>query len=123
VLGAAYMLWLYQRTMWGKLDNPENEKLKDLDIREMVTLIPLIILAFWIGLYPKPFFRILEKPVARLVQQVHHQWNGSDDDVASAPALPVGAAAPLAQVLPGHLGTGAVDEGENGAAAEGRELR
>src|SRR5437773_994998 len=38
VLGAAYMLWLYQRTMFGKLDNPENAKLKDLDLREIMTL-------------------------------------------------------------------------------------
>jgi NADH-quinone oxidoreductase subunit M len=82
VIGAAYMLWLYQRTMWGALDNPENEKLHDLDAREIATLVPLVILAFWIGLYPKPMFRILERPVARLVQQVNHQWDG--DAVALA---------------------------------------
>jgi NADH-quinone oxidoreductase subunit M len=76
VLGAAYMLWLYQRTMWGKLDNPENMKLKDLSTREIWTLVPLVILAFWIGLYPKPFFRILERPVAKLVQQVNREWQG-----------------------------------------------
>ncbi len=76
VLGAAYMLWLYQRTMWGKLENPENQGLKDLNAREIATLVPLVLLAFWIGLYPRPFFRILERPVARLVQQVHHEWSG-----------------------------------------------
>jgi NADH-quinone oxidoreductase subunit M len=70
VLGAAYMLWLYQRTMWGKLDKPENLKLADLDAREIATLVPLAALAFWIGLYPKPFFAILDKPVANLVAQV-----------------------------------------------------
>lgn len=70
VLGAIYMLWLYQRTMFGKLDNPENRKLKDLSFREMMTLIPLTVLAFWIGLYPWPFFKILDEPVTRLVQQV-----------------------------------------------------
>jgi NADH-quinone oxidoreductase subunit M len=82
VLGAAYMLWLYQRTMWGKLDKPENQKLVDLNLREIMTLAPLTVLAFWIGLYPRPIFRILEQPVARLVQQVNHQWNG--EAVASA---------------------------------------
>jgi len=82
VLGAAYMLWLYQRTMWGKLDNPENEKLKDLSFREIATLVPLVILAFWIGLYPKPMFKILEKPVARLVQQVNNEWDGGEAAVA-----------------------------------------
>src|SRR5713226_2390551 len=62
VLGAAYLLWLYQRTMFGSLDNPKNQTLKDLSFRESMTLVPLIIWAFWIGLYPKPFFHVLEKP-------------------------------------------------------------
>ena len=70
VLGAAYMLWLYQRTMFGKVDNPENQGLKDLNVREVMTLLPLVVLAFWIGLYPAPFFRILEKPVQKIVAQV-----------------------------------------------------
>src|SRR5688572_2871605 len=70
VLGAAYMLWLYQRTMFGKLDNPANQNLADMNMRELATLIPLIIMAFWIGLYPAPFFRALDKPVNKLVQIV-----------------------------------------------------
>ena len=70
VLGAAYMLWLYQRTMFGPITNTKNEKLPDLNLRELVTLVPLVILAFWIGLYPKPYFRILEKPVAQIVERV-----------------------------------------------------
>ncbi len=70
VLGAAYMLWLYQRTMFGKIENPENQKLLDLDFREIMTLVPLTIAAFWIGLYPAPFFKILDEPVNRVVQQV-----------------------------------------------------
>jgi NADH-quinone oxidoreductase subunit M len=71
VLGAAYMLWLYQRTMFGKITNPLNEKLSDMSMREMATLIPLIIMAFWIGLYPKPFFDVLAKPVKQLVETVN----------------------------------------------------
>jgi NADH-quinone oxidoreductase subunit M len=70
VLGAAYMLWLYQRTMFGKLDNPANQNLPDLSWREIVTVVPLIIMAFWIGLYPAPFFRALDKPVNKLVEIV-----------------------------------------------------
>ena len=68
VLGAAYMLWLYQRTMFGKLDNPANQNLPDMSLREWATLLPLIIMAFWIGLYPAPFFRVLDKPVNKLVE-------------------------------------------------------
>jgi NADH-quinone oxidoreductase subunit M len=70
VLGAAYMLWLYQRTMFGPITNPKNEKLADLNWRELATLVPLVIWAFWIGLYPKPYFRVLEQPVAQIVQRV-----------------------------------------------------
>ncbi|MGH2362643.1 MAG: complex I subunit 4 family protein [bacterium] len=71
VLGAAYMLWLYQRTMFGTCDNPKNQVLKDLNFREIMTLVPLIIWAFWIGIYPKPFFKVLEKPVTEIVRQVN----------------------------------------------------
>jgi NADH-quinone oxidoreductase subunit M len=71
VLGAAYMLWLYQRTMLGACDNPKNQVLKDLNFREIMTLVPLIIWAFWIGLYPKPFFKVLDKPVAAIVERVN----------------------------------------------------
>jgi NADH-quinone oxidoreductase subunit M len=70
VLGAAYMLWLYQRTMFGQLDNPANEKLSDMNLREIATLVPLIILAFWIGVYPAPFFDVLEGPVDKIVEAV-----------------------------------------------------
>jgi NADH-quinone oxidoreductase subunit M len=61
VLAAAYLLWLYQRVFFGKVTNPKNEKLADLSPRELLTFAPLIILAFWIGLYPKPFFQILNR--------------------------------------------------------------
>src|SRR5689334_2044957 len=63
VLAAAYLLWLYQRVFFGAVTNPKNEKLHDLTPREVATFVPLIIMAFWIGLYPKPFFQILEQPV------------------------------------------------------------
>src|SRR5512140_3114114 len=55
VLGAAYLLWLYQRVFWGRVTHEENEKLKDLNARELATLVPLVVLCFWIGIYPKPF--------------------------------------------------------------------
>ena len=70
ILGAAYLLWLYQRTMFGEVTNEKNKNLKDLNFREVATLFPLVILALWIGVYPRPFFRILEKPVNRIVATV-----------------------------------------------------
>ena len=67
VLAAAYLLWLYQRVFFGTVTNPKNEKLHDLTPRELLTFVPLVIVAFWIGLYPKPFFQILEQPVNQIV--------------------------------------------------------
>ncbi|MBL8294434.1 MAG: NADH-quinone oxidoreductase subunit M [Bryobacterales bacterium] len=74
VLGAAYLLWLYQRTMLGTVTNPANEKLSDLSLREWVVFAPLIAWAIWIGVYPKPYFDILEKPVALLVERVRPEY-------------------------------------------------
>jgi NADH-quinone oxidoreductase subunit M len=70
ILAAAYLLWLYQRVFFGPVTNPKNEKLHDLTPREMLTFAPLVVAAFWIGLYPKPFFQILEQPVNQIVQTV-----------------------------------------------------
>jgi NADH-quinone oxidoreductase subunit M len=70
VLAAAYLLWLYQRVFFGPVTNPKNEKLHDLTPREMAYFMPLVLLAFWIGLYPKPFFQILDQPVREVVQVV-----------------------------------------------------
>jgi NADH-quinone oxidoreductase subunit M len=74
ILAAAYLLWLYQRVFFGNVTNPKNEKLHDLTPREVLTFVPLIIAAFWIGLYPKPFFQILEQPVNHLVLQVRPDY-------------------------------------------------
>ncbi|MGB9236251.1 MAG: NADH-quinone oxidoreductase subunit M [Terriglobales bacterium] len=79
ILAAAYLLWLYQRVFFGTVTNPKNEKLHDLTPREILTFAPLIICAFWIGLYPKPFFQILETPVNQIVQNI--QANSASDPV------------------------------------------
>ena len=86
VLGAAYLLWLYQRVFFGPITNPKNEKLADLTPRELVTFIPLVVLAFVIGIYPKPFFQILEQPVNQIVKTVRPNYP------VDAPSLSVPAA-------------------------------
>jgi NADH-quinone oxidoreductase subunit M len=70
VLGAAYLLWLYQRVFWGKLTHEENAHLPDLNARELATLVPLVVLCFWIGLYPKPFLAFLHAPMAHVAETV-----------------------------------------------------
>ncbi|MCP4568230.1 MAG: NADH-quinone oxidoreductase subunit M [FCB group bacterium] len=70
IFAACYMLWMYQRVFFGKVTNPANEKLIDLDLREKIVLIPLVIMIFWIGFYPRPLFKILEPSVKTIIAQV-----------------------------------------------------
>jgi len=89
-LGAAYLLWLFQRTMLGEVKE-KNSVLKDLSWREIAVFAPLIVWVFWIGLNPQPYFRVLERPVAKIVERVHpgyyaerHLVNPLDAAVPSA---------------------------------------
>ncbi|MBI1896894.1 MAG: NADH-quinone oxidoreductase subunit M [Acidobacteria bacterium] len=89
ILAAAYLLWLYQRTMLGELHDPHNRGLHDLNWRELAVFAPLIALVFWIGVYPKPYFDILDKPVAAIVERLHTA--GSSEQAAER--APVGGGA------------------------------
>ena len=69
ILGAAYLLWMYQRTMFQQ----SNEKwlsLKDLGLREIVTLVPLVGMAVWIGIYPHTFLNMIDAPAQNIISQV-----------------------------------------------------
>jgi NADH-quinone oxidoreductase subunit M len=68
VLGAAYMLWMFQRVMFGKVTRPENEKLQDLNAREIVTLVPMVLMIFLMGIYPKLFFSKMDVTVEKYLK-------------------------------------------------------
>jgi len=70
ILAAVYLLFMFQKLFLGPLDKEENKKLKDLNAREIITLVPLLILIFWIGLYPKPFFSLIAPAVDKLVAAI-----------------------------------------------------
>ncbi len=70
ILSAVYMLWVFQRVMFGELDNPKNQKLLDLNAREITIMVPLIVLIFFMGLYPKPFIDRMDPAIQKLVAQV-----------------------------------------------------
>jgi NADH-quinone oxidoreductase subunit M len=70
ILGAGYLLWMYQRTMFQELTNKKWLSLKDLNVREVATLVPLAAMALWIGLYPKPFLTLLHGPSMKILAQV-----------------------------------------------------
>jgi len=71
ILGAVYMLHMYQKVMFGKITRKENEDIKDMNLREILMMAPIIVLIFWIGLYPRPFLRILEPAVNEVVARLN----------------------------------------------------
>jgi NADH-quinone oxidoreductase subunit M len=95
VLGAAYLLWLYQRTMFGPVTHEVNKTLPDLNLREYAVLLPLVALAFWIGIYPKPFFAYMERPVQHIVEQVNPGFYQANRP--PLPILPAGNSSPEAK--------------------------
>src|SRR5258708_892411 len=76
VLGAAYLLWLYQRVFWGPLDNPANKTVPDVNRRELGLLLALVVLMVWIGIKPAVFFDVIEEPVNYVVRQLDPQYFG-----------------------------------------------
>ena len=87
ILSACYMLWMFQRVMFNKITNPENNKLKDINKRELALLLPITILIFWIGIYPKPILSRMDVSVNHLLTQVDEKYRmslnklGKSDDV------------------------------------------
>jgi NADH-quinone oxidoreductase subunit M len=74
ILNAGYMLWLYQRMFFGEITNDKNKLLPDLSPREWAYMLPLVIMSLWIGIFPSPFLRYIEKPVNAIVKQVRPNY-------------------------------------------------
>ncbi|MBI2461435.1 MAG: Fe-S-binding domain-containing protein, partial [Candidatus Rokubacteria bacterium] len=70
IFAAVYMLWMYQRVVFGEVRHDEVRHLPDLNARELATLVPILLLIVWIGVYPKPFLGAMEASVARLIAEV-----------------------------------------------------
>ena len=71
ILGAVYMLVLYKKSFFGPLTNPLNEKLKDLNARELTALIPLVMLVVYLGLFPNTILKPVDTSVKQLVQVMY----------------------------------------------------
>jgi NADH-quinone oxidoreductase subunit M len=80
ILAAGYMLWLYQRVAFGRITNPHNENLADMNLREIAAAFPLVALVFVIGLYPNAAFGVMHASVSNLIQHMHAK-------AGSAPAV------------------------------------
>jgi NADH-quinone oxidoreductase subunit M len=70
IIGAGYMLWLYQRVFFMKI-NPKTAGLADINLREIITLLPMIMLIFWIGVYPNAFLGFMHESVRHLLERVN----------------------------------------------------
>jgi NADH-quinone oxidoreductase subunit M len=69
VLAAAYMLRMLQKVAYGGTANPDHSAVKDIGLREVAALAPLLVFVFWIGLHPEPFTRVMHASVQRVLQQ------------------------------------------------------
>jgi NADH-quinone oxidoreductase subunit M len=76
IFAAVYMLWMYQRVMFGKLSNPANQTLKDLTKREIAVLVPIVILIVWIGIYPSTFLKTSAAKTAQTVKMLEQAKSG-----------------------------------------------
>jgi NADH-quinone oxidoreductase subunit M len=72
ILSAVYMLWMFQRVIWGEVSNPDNESLLDINGRERLTLVPLLILIVWMGVYSNHFLRPMDASVTGLLNRVEN---------------------------------------------------
>ncbi|HEY6097133.1 MAG TPA: NADH-quinone oxidoreductase subunit M [Candidatus Deferrimicrobium sp.] len=67
IFAAVYMLWMFQRVMYGKVTNEENLHLTDMNGREVAYMLPLLLFILWIGVYPQPFLRRMDASVNAFV--------------------------------------------------------
>ncbi|MGB0626775.1 MAG: NADH-quinone oxidoreductase subunit M [Alphaproteobacteria bacterium] len=67
ILGAAYMLYLYRRVVFGKLEKEYLKKIMDLEPREIAIFAPLVVLVLWMGIWPDPFLSVFDASVSNLL--------------------------------------------------------
>ena len=78
VVGAIYMLAAYKKAFFGEVTHEENKNLKDLNKTELLGLIPLTIIAIWLGVYPKPVLEPINNSVEAVVQLMHDKAISSE---------------------------------------------
>jgi NADH-quinone oxidoreductase subunit M len=85
ILGAAYMLWLYRRVIFGELTKDSLKNILDLNPREVLVFAPLVALVLWMGIYPSSFLAVMEPSVGKLMQQYQTKTAALDlEETASA---------------------------------------
>jgi hypothetical protein len=126
ILSAVYLLWMFQKVMFGPNSNPKNQHLKDLSTRELAVFVPIIAAAFWLGVSPSTFLDKIDPAVQKTIGQFHAKYADDPDkgdtprmlskEAAAAALKPsIGAVGADAlkglKVLPSTVGTGAASPG------------
>ena len=70
IYGASYTLWMYKRTIFGEIHNPEVREMKDINCREFAVLAILAVAVLGMGLYPEPFVAVVHEAADGLIAQV-----------------------------------------------------
>jgi len=83
VLGAAYMLYVYRRIIFGKLEKENLMSISDLSYREIIIFVPLVLLVFWMGVYPAPFLDVMSVSVDNLITNFNVALENSSVQLAS----------------------------------------
>ncbi len=75
IFAAVYLLWMYQRVVFGEIKNPKLNELKDMDKREIFILSAIFVFIFWIGIYPNTFLKVSETSTQKVIEQVFSPLN------------------------------------------------
>ncbi len=73
IFGAVYLLYMFQKVMFGPVNNPKNENLKDLSKREIAVFVPVVVMIFVLGIFPRPFLRVMEPTVNQLISEFERE--------------------------------------------------
>ena len=73
IVGAIYMLAAYKKMFFGEVTKEENKNLPDVNKRELIALLPLVVITIWLGIYPKPVLGPINTSVEAVVQLMHEK--------------------------------------------------
>jgi NADH-quinone oxidoreductase subunit M len=104
ILSACYMLWMFQRVVFGPVTHEENERLGDLTLRERLVFAPLLLLIFWMGVMPQPFLDRMQPALDRTLEMTRARAEQS----AAAAGLPA-PSGPMFAALTRHAASPGAD--------------
>jgi NADH-quinone oxidoreductase subunit M len=84
ILGAVYMLWMFQRVMFGPLDKPANQSLTDLTRREVAVFAPIVVMIVLMGVWPQPFLRRMEPAVQSYLVRIERKMAAGGGDATNS---------------------------------------